>query len=78
MFSFTGDTVVDPFLGTGTTAVAAIETGRNSIGVEVVPRYVELTAERLGQLGLSAKVEIQDEAQDIRAPRGPELKRKRA
>jgi len=78
MFSFTGDTVVDPFLGTGTTAVAAIETGRNSIGVEVVPRYVELTAERLGQLGLSAKVEIQDETRDIRAPRGPELKRKRA
>jgi len=36
MFSFTGDTVVDPFAGTGTTTMAAIETGRNSIGVEIV------------------------------------------
>src|SRR6185295_6526678 len=34
MYSFVGDTVVDPFGGTGTTAVAAIETGRNSVSVE--------------------------------------------
>lgn len=70
MFSFTGDTVVDPFLGTGTTSVAAIEAGRNSIGVEIVPRYVELTAERLKKMDLLAKVEIEDpEAPPARARR---------
>jgi len=58
MFSFTGDTVVDPFSGTGTTAVAAIETGRNSVSVEVVPSYVDMTAERLRKLDLLARVEI--------------------
>jgi len=35
MFSFVGDTVLDPFMGTGTTALAAGLWGRNSIGVEI-------------------------------------------
>ena len=40
MFSFVGDTVLDPFLGTGTTSVAAARTGRNSVGVEVDEDYL--------------------------------------
>ena len=47
MFSFVGDTVLDPFLGTGTTSLAAAKWGRNSIGVEIVPRYFEMAANRL-------------------------------
>src|SRR3990172_563071 len=47
MFSFVGDTVVDPFAGTGTTAIAAMESGRNSISVEIDRTYVELAAQRL-------------------------------
>ncbi len=39
MFSFVGDTVLDPFMGTGTTTVAAANWGRNSIGVEIDPNY---------------------------------------
>ena len=38
MFSFVGDTVLDPFLGTGTTSLAAARSGRNSIGVEIAAR----------------------------------------
>src|SRR5439155_21740150 len=49
MFSFVGDTVVDPFSGTGTTALAALELGRNSISYEIDPGYVDLTDERLKQ-----------------------------
>lgn len=41
MFSFVGETVLDPFLGTGTTSVAAARSGRNSVGVEVDGEYVE-------------------------------------
>lgn len=37
MFSFVGDTILDPFMGTGTTVIAAEKWGRNSIGVEVEP-----------------------------------------
>jgi modification methylase len=47
MFSFTGDTVLDPFAGTGTTMVAAIRSGRNSIGIEVIPQYCRMAAQRL-------------------------------
>lgn len=51
MFSFVGDTVLDPFAGTGTTLIAAARAGRNAIGVEVDPRYVALSKERLSQVG---------------------------
>jgi site-specific DNA-methyltransferase (adenine-specific) len=47
MFSFVGDTVLDPFCGSGTTMVAALRTGRNSIGVEIDPEYCRMTAQYL-------------------------------
>ena len=47
MFSFVGDTVFDPFLGTGTTAVAAAAWGRNSVGCEVDPAYFEQCVSRV-------------------------------
>ena len=47
MFSFAGDTVLDPFAGTGSTNLAAMLTGRNSIGNEIEPRYLEIAAKRL-------------------------------
>jgi DNA modification methylase len=47
MFSFVGDTVLDPFLGTGTTTVAAAKTGRNSIGFEVDEHYFEMAHKRI-------------------------------
>ena len=46
MFSFAGDTVLDPFLGTGTTMLAAASWGRNSIGVEISPDYAQLARRR--------------------------------
>jgi len=47
MFSFAEDTVLDPFCGTGTTMVAALRTGRNSIGVEIDPEYCRMAARNL-------------------------------
>lgn len=47
MFSFTGDTVLDPFCGLGTTMVAALRAGRNSIGVEIDPDYCRMAARHL-------------------------------
>ena len=41
MFSFVGDTVLDPFMGTGTSILAAADLARNSVGVEVEPAYFE-------------------------------------
>lgn len=47
MFSFAGDTVLDPFAGTGTTLIAARRAGRNSIGYEVEPKYFEMAARQI-------------------------------
>lgn len=44
MFSFYGDTVLDPFCGTGTTLIAALKNGRNGIGVEIDPEYCRMAA----------------------------------
>jgi DNA modification methylase len=41
LFSFAGDTILDPFVGTASTTAAAIRAGRNSIGVEIEPTYLE-------------------------------------
>jgi DNA modification methylase len=47
MFSFVGDTVLDPFMGTATTNLAAARWGRNSIGTEIDPAYFEMAAKRM-------------------------------
>jgi site-specific DNA-methyltransferase (adenine-specific) len=49
MFSFTGDTVLDPFMGTGTTLVASLKAGRNSIGVELQREYLDIARRRLNE-----------------------------
>jgi DNA modification methylase len=47
MFSFVGDTVLDPFMGTGTTALAASKWGRNSVNFEIDSDYFSFAAKRL-------------------------------
>ena len=60
MFSFVGDTVLDPFMGTGTTPVVASKYGRDSIGVEIDPEYFAMAAQRLRKTvgGLSLRAEV--------------------
>ena len=48
MFSFVNDTVLDPFLGSGTTSLAAKKLCRNSIGYEINPEFLPLIKEKLG------------------------------
>jgi site-specific DNA-methyltransferase (adenine-specific) len=48
MFSFVGDTVLDPFLGSGTTSLAANNLGRQSIGYEVNENFLPTIKKRLG------------------------------
>lgn len=47
MFSFFGDTIIDPFCGMGTTMAAAMKAGRNSIGVDIDPEYCKMAEKRL-------------------------------
>jgi modification methylase len=47
MFSFVGDVVLDPFCGSGTSMLAAMQSGRHSIGVEIDPEYCKIIEHRL-------------------------------
>lgn len=47
MFAFKGETVLDPFLGSGTTSLAARNLGRNSIGYEINPEFIEIVKDKL-------------------------------
>lgn len=62
MFSFYGDTVLDPFVGTGTTMIAAMRSGRNSIGIEIDKEYFRIIENRLKEedsnMFSSAKLEF--------------------
>jgi site-specific DNA-methyltransferase (adenine-specific) len=49
LFSDKGDVVLDPFMGSGTTAIAALSTGRNFIGLEKEPKYVELSNSKVSE-----------------------------
>ncbi|MGL6227346.1 MAG: DNA-methyltransferase [Thermoguttaceae bacterium] len=59
MFSFVGDTVLDPFVGTGTTTIASAKWGRNSIGYEVDPHYFELCCSRVKKATLQLFQQVQ-------------------
>lgn len=56
MFSFVGDLVLDPFVGTGTTTEAAILANRSSLGYEIESVYYEMARQRFAQLHSTASV----------------------
>ena len=47
LYTYEGDLVLDPFMGSGTTLVAAIKEGRRAVGYDLEPRYVEIARERI-------------------------------
>ena len=47
LFSFAGDTIFDPFLGSGTTLITAMEHQRNAIGLELEANYCDLIVNRV-------------------------------
>ncbi len=47
LYTFSNDIVLDPFMGSGSTALAAIKSGRHFVGYEIVKDYVELAKKRI-------------------------------
>ncbi|MBR0671723.1 DNA-methyltransferase [Neoroseomonas soli] len=69
MFSFAGDTVLDPFAGTGSTAVAAVAAGRHSVSIEIDPGYVRMARENV-ERATGLKRETGATVAELEAPRG--------
>lgn len=68
LFTHKGELVLDPFVGSGTTLVAARDLSRNAIGFDINPKYIELCQQRLSQLDLFGETQqlaIQDDARNI-------------
>ncbi len=63
LFTATGDLVLDPFMGSGTTAVAAKQLGRDYVGIEIVPQYVAESQRRLETEGFQGQPD-RDEPED--------------
>lgn len=59
MFSFPGETVLDPFMGSGTTALAARKLNRNSIGYEINPDFIPIIKGKIGTNDVFTKVETE-------------------
>jgi site-specific DNA-methyltransferase (adenine-specific) len=51
LFSFVGDTVLDPFMGSGSTLVAASQCNRKARGIEIDPHYGEIAVQRIADEG---------------------------
>jgi DNA modification methylase len=65
MFSFVGERVLDPFLGSGTTTLAARKLGRNSIGYEINREFEGNIREKLGEDGLFHDVEFATDESEV-------------
>jgi site-specific DNA-methyltransferase (adenine-specific) len=57
MFSFAGDTILDPFAGTGSTCIAAMRAGRSSLGFDIDPDYIDMARERCAEAATTVLVE---------------------
>jgi len=66
MFSFVGETVLDPFLGSGTTSKVAREMGRNSIGYEINQDFLPLIKSKIESVGSSLFGNLDDQIKIIR------------
>ena len=67
-FTHEGELVLDPFVGSGTSLVAAQDTNRNAVGFDLLSAYVELSRERIKQQSLDSQadqVAVQDDARNI-------------
>jgi len=70
LFTKTGDVVLDPFIGSGTTALAAIQLGRHFVGIDLNPEYINLSNERISETQLRLPAIAEKKAKYIISKKG--------
>ena len=69
LYTYAGDLVLDPFMGSGTTAVAALRTGRHFVGYDTDPVYVERAKQRVEAERSSVHVQMPPDVPTARRAR---------
>jgi len=68
LYSFKGDVILDPFMGSGTTAIATLKAGRKYIGYDNDPKYVKLAEERMASFSASVSDAPGDDGRKVNQP----------
>ncbi len=81
LYTYEGDVVLDPFMGSGSTAVAAVRSGRHYIGFDTDASYIALATERIASEGTSdqphrAKLTVESAGDESSSTRDPEVARR--
>ncbi len=76
LYTFVGEVVLDPFMGSGQTAIAALKTGRHYVGYEIDPEYAELALARITAACGQLRLEF-DNRESVVADRSPRSKARR-
>ncbi|MFU8771561.1 MAG: DNA methyltransferase, partial [Anaerolineales bacterium] len=58
LYTYQGDVVLDPFMGSGSTAIAALKSGRNYVGYEVESEYVRLAEGRIDPIKRQLRMDL--------------------
>jgi modification methylase len=58
LYTYQGDVVLDPFMGSGSTAIAALQSGRNYVGYEIEAKYVRLAEERIDPIKRQLRMDL--------------------
>lgn len=61
LYSFKGDIILDPFMGSGTTAVAALKSNRIFVGYEICSEYIHIAEKRLKPLLVQTQMQFDEE-----------------
>ena len=67
-FTDRGGVILDPFMGSGTTGVAAIQLGRKFIGIEREPKYFEIACQRIEQAVAQGQLFAPEPVKQVQAP----------
>ena len=58
LYTYEGDIVLDPFLGSGSTAIAALKSNRKYIGYDIDPEYIKLSEDRIAPYKLQMRLDL--------------------
>lgn len=73
LYSFKGDIILDPFMGSGTTAVSALKSDRKFVGYDTIKEYIELAQKRVDPILKQTKIDFNFDDTEVEPPTPEEM-----